>query len=216
MRASKPVVKTFPLVLATTNVHKIREFKAMLKSIPAIDCLSLLDFPNYQQPEETGVTFEENAILKAVHAAATLKHWVIADDSGLVVPALNGEPGVYSARYAGKNATDADNRKKLIVAMQHLMDDDRQAYYECWVVLASPEGVKKSVRGTCEGKLLSAERGGGGFGYDPLFVKHEYNKTFAELEESVKNRISHRRKAFDKILSSLETLVSGNVSTCTT
>jgi XTP/dITP diphosphohydrolase len=184
----------------------------MLKSIPGLDILTLLDFPNYQPPEETGTTFEENALLKATHAAMNLKHWVLADDSGLTVPALNGSPGVLSARFAGKDATDADNRKKLLASMQHLLDDDRYAYFECWIVLASPQGVKKSARGTCEGKLLPAERGGGGFGYDPLFVKHEYSKSFAELEESVKNRISHRRKAFDKILGSLESLLSENFS----
>lgn len=208
MNASKSCAKTVPLVLATSNIHKIREFRAMLKAVPNLDVLSLLDFPNYQLPEETGLTFEENAILKATDAARALKQWVLADDSGLVVPTLNGAPGIYSARYAGNNATDADNRKKLLVEMQHLMDDDRQAYYECWIVLASPDGVKKSSRGTCEGKILAQERGRGGFGYDPLFVKHEYSKTFAELEESVKNRISHRRKAFDKIIGTLEAITT--------
>ena len=90
--------------------------------------------------------------------------------------------------------------------MQHLLEDDRGAFYECWIVLASPQGVKKVSHGTCEGSILLAERGGGGFGYDPLFVKHEYNKSFAELEESVKNRVSHRRKAFDKIRTAIESL----------
>ncbi len=218
MCSMKSVSKTVPLVLATTNMHKIREYRTMLKSIPGLDVLTLLDFQNYQPPEETGATFEENAILKATHAAGAFKHWVIADDSGLTVPALNGSPGVLSARFAGKDATDADNRKKLLSSMKHLLDDDRYAYYDCCIALASPQGtVKKSVRGTCEGKILVAERGGGGFGYDPLFVKHEYSKSFAELEESVKNRISHRRKAFDKILGSLESLLSQNYSdSCTT
>ncbi|MBF8262469.1 MAG: hamA [Parachlamydiales bacterium] len=205
---TRAVPKTLTLIIASGNFHKIREFKAMLKPFTAIDILSLIDFPYYVPPEETGLTFEENATLKAVHAATALKHWVIADDSGLVVPALGGAPGVYSARFAGKDATNADNRKKLLDSMQHLLDDDRCAYYECWIVLASPQGVKKAVRGLCEGKVLTQERGGGGFGYDPLFVKHEYNKSFAELEESVKNRISHRRKAFDKIMPTIESLVA--------
>jgi len=199
--------KNLSLVIASHNVHKIREFRSMLKALPALDVLSLVDFPQYIPPEETGLTFEDNVILKATHAATTLKQWVIADDSGLVVPALGGAPGVHSARFAGKNATDSDNRKKLLDGMQHLLDDDRAAYYECWIILASPQGIKKTVRGTCEGKILPQERGGGGFGYDPLFVKHEYSKTFAELEESVKNRISHRRKAFDKILPAIESLI---------
>lgn len=201
--------KNLPLVIASHNVHKIRELRAMLKIIPSIDVLSLVDFPHYVPLEETGATFEENASTKATHAAAALKHWVIADDSGLIVPALGGAPGLYSARFAGKDATDSDNRKKLLDAMQHLLDDDRAAYFECWVVLASPQGtIKKAGRGTCEGKILQQEKGGGGFGYDPLFVKHEYSKTFAELEESIKIRISPRRKAFDKILPAIESLVA--------
>lgn len=195
------------VVIASKNVHKIRECRSILRDLPHLDILSLLDFPDYIPPEETGQSFRENATLKAEHAAKELKLWAIADDSGLVVPALNGEPGIYSARYAGDSATDADNRKKLLGEMQHLQEDDRCAYYECAIALSSPDGLKKCVSGTCEGKLLSKERGGGGFGYDPLFVKNDYSKTFAELEESVKNRISHRRKAFDKILVSLETIV---------
>lgn len=196
----------FPLVIASRNIHKIRELRSLLKPFHHLDLLSLRDFPDYIPPEETGATFEENAILKATHAAEHLRNWVLSDDSGLVVPALNGSPGVFSARYAGNQASDQDNRKKLLEAMAHLLEDDRIAFMECALALASPEGLKKCVRGTCEGRLLARERGGGGFGYDPLFVKLEYSKTFAELEETVKNRISHRRKAFDKILPLLETL----------
>lgn len=191
------------LVIASTNIHKVREFKAMLKDVNRFDILSLRDFPQYIPPEETGKTFEENATLKALQAANELKRWVIADDSGLVVPALNGAPGIYSARYAGNDATDIDNRKKLLEEMEPLKDDARQAFYECCIVIASPNGVQKCVTGKCEGTILTQERGGDGFGYDPLFIKHGYNKTFAELPESVKNRISHRRKALDKALLSL-------------
>ncbi|PIS01892.1 MAG: non-canonical purine NTP pyrophosphatase [Chlamydiae bacterium CG10_big_fil_rev_8_21_14_0_10_42_34] len=196
------------LVIASTNMHKVREFKTMLKPIAQFDLRSLHDFPDYVPPEETGDTFEENAKLKAEHAAKTLNKWVIADDSGLVVPALNGAPGVLSARYAGNDATDLENRKKLLDEIQYLMEEDRQAFFECAIALASPEGLKKCVKGTCEGVLLNQDRGGGGFGYDPLFIKHGYNKTFAELSESIKNRISHRRKALDKIALSLESLMS--------
>lgn len=195
------------LVIASTNIHKIREFRAMLKPVSRFDLLSLCDFPQYIPPEETGLSFEENAVLKALHAAKILQRLVIADDSGLVVPALNGAPGIYSARYAGKNATDLDNRKKLLDQMQHLLEEDRSAYYECCIVLATPSGLKKCTRGTCEGTLLSKEKGASGFGYDPLFVKHGYSKSFAELEEATKNRISHRRKALDKILLSLDSLL---------
>lgn len=200
--------KKVKLVIATNNLHKIRECKAILAPLTHLDLLSLRDFPGYVPPEETGVSFEENAILKAVHAAKALNMWALADDSGLVVPALKGAPGVHSARYAGKNATDAENRKKLLDAMHHLSEDDRTSYFFCSIALASFDTLKKCVSGICEGKILNKERGGGGFGYDPLFVKHEYSKTFAELEESVKNRISHRRKALDKMMMVLENIFS--------
>ena len=198
------------IIIATTNVHKVREFKAMLRNFPNIDVRSLCDFPNYEPLPETGVTFEENAIVKAVHAAANLNRWVIADDSGLVVPALSGAPGVYSARYAGPDATDADNRKKLLDAMAHLLQEDRLSYYECVIAIASPKGLEKVAKGTCEGVLLSAEKGGGGFGYDPLFIKHGYSKTFAELGDTIKNKVSHRRKALDKLLPYLESTFNGS------
>lgn len=193
-----------PLILATTNVHKVRELREMLKTFSILDVLSLADYPDYRPPEETGSSFEENAALKASHAACSLNSWVLADDSGLIVPALNGAPGIYSARYAGKDATDVENRKKLLDTMALFADEERIAYQECWLVLASPQGIVKSVNGVCEGSILSQERGGSGFGYDPLFMKHDYGKTFAELGEAVKNRISHRRKAFDKIVPALE------------
>jgi XTP/dITP diphosphohydrolase len=196
------------LVIASTNVHKVREFRSLLKPLNRFDLLSLSDFPNYVPPEETGKTFEENASLKAEHAAKVLQRWVLADDSGLVVPALNGAPGVLSARYAGNDATDLENRKKLLDEIQHLLEEDRQAFFECCLALASPQGLKKCVKGTCEGILLNKDRGGGGFGYDPIFIKHGYSKTFAELGESVKNRISHRRKALDKIIQVLENVHS--------
>lgn len=187
------------LVIASHNVHKIRELRAMLKAYKFLDILSLLDFPHYTPLPELGKTFEENAVQKAVHAAKTLHRWAIADDTGLVVPALQGAPGVFSARYAGEQATDTENRKKLLLEMQHIQDPHRQGYFECWIAIASPQGLRKCVRGVCEGTILSQERGGKGFGYDSLFVKYEYSKSFAELEEALKNRISHRRKALDKL-----------------
>ncbi|MBS0650233.1 MAG: RdgB/HAM1 family non-canonical purine NTP pyrophosphatase, partial [Verrucomicrobia bacterium] len=142
----------------------------------------------------------------AVHAATELQRWVIADDSGIVIPALNGAPGVYSRRYAGENATDKENRLKLLKEMKHLDEACRQGYFECWIALASPQGLKKCAKGVSEGTITQEEKGSLGFGYDPIFIKHEYGKTFAELEEDIKNRISHRRKALDKILPALEAL----------
>ncbi|MBS0650193.1 MAG: RdgB/HAM1 family non-canonical purine NTP pyrophosphatase [Verrucomicrobia bacterium] len=194
------------LVIGSRNIHKIREFRAILKPFVKFDLLSLIDFPQYSPPSETGATFEENAITKAVHAATELQRWVIADDSGIVIPALNGAPGVYSRRYAGENATDKENRLKLLKEMNHLDDACRQGYFECWIALASPQGLKKCAKGVSEGTITQEEKGSLGFGYDPIFIKHEYGKTFAELEEDIKNRISHRRKALDKILPALEAL----------
>lgn len=196
------------LVIASTNIHKIREFRSMLKHLPHLDLLSLCDFPSYRSLEETGKTFEENAISKAVDAAQKLNLLALADDSGLVVPSLNGAPGVYSARYAGNDASDFDNRKKLLQEMQSLESDRRNCYFSCAIALASPEGLLKVVQGSCEGMIATQEKGGSGFGYDPLFIKHGYSKTFAELEESIKNRISHRRKALDKMILFLESLIS--------
>ncbi|MGE5196850.1 MAG: RdgB/HAM1 family non-canonical purine NTP pyrophosphatase [Anaerolineae bacterium] len=187
------------LIIASHNLHKIREYRSMLKAFGKFDILSLLDFPNYHLPEEVGATFEEIAIQKALDAATVLGKWVLSDDSGLVVPALNGAPGIFSARFAGIKATDGENRQKLLKEMAHLQDSERQAYYECCIAIASPEGLKKCVKGLCEGAIAKSERGRQGFGYDSIFTKFEYSKTFAELDEEMKNRISHRRKAFDKL-----------------
>ena len=195
------------LIIASKNVHKIREFRAMFKLFPKWDLLSLIDFPSYIPQEEVGISFIENSTAKAIHAAAQLNAWVIADDSGLVVPALNGEPGVFSRRYAGDNATDKQNRQKLLNSMQHLQDPLRHAYFECVISLASPEGLKKTTTGQVEGVILEKEKGSLGFGYDSIFLKHEYGKTFAQLEEATKNKISHRRKALDKLFPTLESLL---------
>jgi XTP/dITP diphosphohydrolase len=199
--------KNIQLLIASRNVHKIRELKVMLRGVGIDDILTLRDFPDYIPLEESGNTFEENAVIKATHAAEFLNKLVLADDSGLIVPSLNGRPGIFSARYAGNSATDADNRKKLLSDMSQFVEEDRFAYFECSIALAWPRGLIKSVTGICEGEILEKERGGSGFGYDSLFVRHEYSKTFAEMEESLKNRISHRRKAFDKIALSLFAIV---------
>jgi len=194
------------LIIASHNLHKIREFREMLKAIENLDVFTLRDFPDYKSPEETGSTFQENAILKAEHAAKNLGKWALADDSGLVVPALSGKPGVFSRRFANDDATDVENRQKLIQEMENLDELDRSAYFECSLALASPKGLKKGVTGTVEGTIATNEKGRHGFGYDPLFVKNDYDKTFAEIEEATKNKISHRRKAFEKMLTTIETL----------
>lgn len=198
------------MIVASTNVHKIRELRDMLKSIKALsfDIFTLHNFPHYTPLPEEGSTLQDICKIKAEHAAKNLNKWVLADDSALFVPALNNSPGIHSKRYAGEDATDTENRQKLLKAMQHLTDEKRHAYFECCLALAAPEGLKKCVTGICEGFVLTEERGRCGFGYDPLFVKHEYDKSFAEIEESTKNRISHRRKAFEKLLPTLESLSS--------
>ncbi len=196
------------LLVATTNGHKIREIKTYLSKLPNCDIYSLLDFSKYIPPEETEDSFKENAILKAKHAAREHKMWTLADDSGLVVPALKGAPGVFSARYAGKTATDKDNRQKLLKEMSLLDGMARNACFECWLALASPEAeIKKCVQGSCEGTIIAEEKGGRGFGYDPLFKKHEYSQTFAELDETIKSQVSHRAKALSKLMIYLESIV---------
>ena len=202
------------IIIASHNVHKIREFREMFKIFKNVDLFSLLDFPQYIAPEENGITFKENALLKAQHAAVHLKKWVLADDSGLVVPLLKGAPGVYSRRYAGDDATDFENRRKLLSEMTQFSTElERSAYFEIALVFCFSNGsgtgageITKCVNGICEGRILFEERGRHGFGYDSLFVKNDYDKTFAELDESVKNRISHRYKAFEKLTPFLESL----------
>lgn len=192
------------IVLASQNVHKLREFREMFKSLKNLDIYSLLDFPKYVPPEEIGKTFEENAILKAIHAAKELNMPAIADDSGLVVPALKGRPGIRSRRYAAEDATDQENNQKLLSEMNSFRDLERAAIYECAIAVATPGGFTKCVKGQCEGIILEEGKGSKGFGYDPLFQKHDQSKTFGEIDESVKNRISHRRKAFEKLALILE------------
>jgi XTP/dITP diphosphohydrolase len=192
------------LLIATTNAHKVREVRSLLRPLNIFDIYTLLDFPGYVPPPEEGNSFDEIAIKKAVSASRDLNIATIGDDSGLVVPALGGRPGIFSARFAGPNATDRDNRKLLLEEMRHLEGIGRNAYFECAIAFALPSGLKKSVRAAVEGTIISHEKGGHGFGYDPLFVKHDYNQTFAELEESVKNQVSHRGKALQKLLIYLE------------
>ena len=192
------------LVLASQNLHKIREFRAMLKPFKDIEVLTLHQFPELKLPPEDQDTFVGNAQVKAKYVAEQTKKWALGDDSGLIVPALNGIPGVYSARYAGEESTDADNRRKLLQEMEALQGLKRSAYFECCLALCSPDGVEKTFIGICEGMILTEERGSNGFGYDSLFIKHDYDKSFAELDESTKNRISHRYKAFEKLGRALE------------
>lgn len=196
------------LGLASSNPHKIKEFKTLFSSIKGLELVTFKDYPQFIAPEESGATFQENASIKALAFAKHIIGLALADDSGLVVPALGGAPGVYSARYAGPTASDAENRNKLLAQISKISEKDRFAHFECALALADPSGIKKTTSGFCEGYLLIEERGRNDFGYDPLFVRHDYSKTFGELDTDIKNKISHRRKAFDKMLPYLESLLS--------
>ncbi len=188
-------VKT-TLVLATSNRGKVEEFAALLRGHP-VEILCLADFGPLPPVREDGATFDDNAYKKAAHAAKVLGLPAIADDSGLVVEALGGRPGVHSARYAGEDATDADNIAKLLAEMEGVTD--RRAAFECVISIAVPSGPALTYEGRCEGEITLEPRGSGGFGYDPVFFYPPLGKTFAELSLEEKNRVSHRGRALAEI-----------------
>jgi XTP/dITP diphosphohydrolase len=193
------------LLIATDNLHKLLELKAILKiHFPSLDVYTLRDFKDFRFAEEGLDSFEDNANAKALQAATFSKMLTLADDSGLVVPSLNGAPGVISACYAGKGALDRENNEKLLEDMKDFSENKRFAHYHCTLSLALPDKLIKTVTAVCEGRILESPRGAGGFGYDSLFIKHDYNHTFAEMPEDIKLKISHRRKAFDKLKITLE------------
>ncbi|MDR3631951.1 MAG: XTP/dITP diphosphatase [Desulfocapsaceae bacterium] len=192
------------IVLATNNKHKIKEFQSILSKFD-IEIRSVSDFGPIPPAIEDGETFDENAYKKASHTARILGLPAIADDSGLVVPAVNGEPGVYSARYAGENATDAENTQKLLEKMKGVKD--RRASFKCVISLAVPSGPALTYEGQCDGVILEGPRGTSGFGYDPVFFFEEYSKTFAELSMEEKNIVSHRGKALAEFTSEIDKVV---------
>lgn len=181
------------VVLASGNPHKIKEWQAILEQYETdIELLSLKDAGICEEIEENGTTFEENARIKA--DAAAKRGWIgIGEDSGLAVRALNGEPGVYSARYAGEHGNDRANNERLLQNMQGITD--RAAKFVCTIACAFPDGEGFCVRGETDGVILEQARGEGGFGYDPLFWYEPFGKSFAELNEAEKNAVSHRGKA---------------------
>jgi len=186
------------IVIATKNRGKLKEIEQIL-DLPSLQLLDLSAFPRCAalHVEENGNSFEENALIKARSYHACVKKAVLADDSGLVVPALNGEPGIYSARYAGPQSDDAQNNALLLQKMKGLSGEKRAAYFQC--VLAFVDGGEEhTFYGRCHGTIGFETRGNKGFGYDPLFFVPEQNKTFAELEKEQKNSISHRADALRK------------------
>ena len=182
------------LVLATQNHKKVEEIKALLADVP-VRVLSLLDYPEIPDTPETGATFAENAEIKARAAAQATGHTALADDSGLEVDALGGEPGVYSNRFAGPGASDRDKYMRVLDLLRDVPDEKRTARFKATIAIASPEGEVKIVEGTCEGRIAREPKGTNGFGYDPIFYLPEIGKTMAELTPEEKNAISHRGKA---------------------
>jgi XTP/dITP diphosphohydrolase len=183
------------LVIATRNAHKTREFAQLLGNNFAI--VDLNSFPQIETIEETGQSFEENAITKAVQVSREIVDLVVADDSGLEVDVLEGAPGVFSARYAGERASDKENLDKLLreLARRNIPLDQRAARFRCALVLAKDGVVLHESEGSIEGNIAEQAKGLAGFGYDPIFVPNGFDRTFAELSPKVKNRISHRALA---------------------
>lgn len=193
-----------PLIVASHNNGKVREIEALLHPLNIeVRSAAALNLP---EPEETGLTFEENAALKSIAAATTAKHWALADDSGLAVPALDGAPGIYSARWAGE-AKDFVHAMAKVAHELHargLEAEGAAAYFVCVLALSAPDGSTTTFRGEIHGHLTFPARGDRGFGYDPIFVPNGYADTFGEMEPGMKHNISHRAQAFAKFLDHLQ------------
>jgi XTP/dITP diphosphohydrolase len=185
------------ILAATNNAHKLEELRTILGA-HGIEVISAKEAGGVPDVTEDADTFEGNAAKKAIETAATKNMIVFADDSGLCVDALEGRPGIYSARYAGPGATDAERMAKLLGELEG--QSDRSARFVCVIALASPQGLIGTARGECPGHIGDKARGEEGFGYDPVFIPNGYKKTFAELGEEVKNKLSHRGNALQKAL----------------
>ncbi len=195
------------VVLASRNRKKAAEMAALLVPL-GIHLISVAELNGVPEVEETGETFAENAALKASQVAIASGHWTVADDSGLAVDALDGAPGVYSARYAGPDATDAENNAKLLAELNGLPPEKRGAAFVCHLAVADPSGkIRLEVSDRCRGRVIEDERGEHGFGYDPLFLIPEYHRTFGELGPAAKSVLSHRARAFHRLAPQLVALL---------
>jgi XTP/dITP diphosphohydrolase len=194
------------LIVATRNAHKTREIQRIFG--PAFTVSDLSAHPEIPDIHETGKSYEENAILKAVGASRHLPGLIVADDSGLEVDALGGAPGIFSARYAGENATDKQNIDKLLVELARTgaKETKRSARFRCVIALARHGELLETFEGIVEGTIVEQARGSHGFGYDPIFVPHGFEETFAELPPEVKDTISHRAKAIRGLTAKLVAL----------
>jgi XTP/dITP diphosphohydrolase len=184
------------LVIATRNAHKLEEICQIL-DLSGLDICSSLDFPEIPDVEEDGETFEANALKKARTLAEATGCWALADDSGLEVDALDGQPGVYSARFAGEPVDYDANNRLLLQKMEGR--EDRAARFRCVMALVDPAGRSATLEGRCEGMITEAARGHEGFGYDPVFVPEGFEQTFAEMSGEQKNRLSHRGRALEQV-----------------
>lgn len=195
------------LVLGTRNQHKVTELRELLTPL-GIELLTLAAYPEAVDVVENGDTFAANAALKATLQARHLSQWVLGEDSGIVVPALGGAPGIYSARYAGTGATDLSNNERLLREIAAVPTQRRDAHYVCHMTLSDPSGkVRADCEAVCRGRIRSQQAGGGGFGYDPLFEIVEYHRTFGELAPIVKHALSHRSRAARLLLPQIALLV---------
>jgi XTP/dITP diphosphohydrolase len=186
------------IVLATKNRNKLIEMQRMFSTLD-IELLSLYAFPDCTDVEEDGKTFRANAIKKAFHVFRFTGYPSIADDSGLEVNALGGAPGVYSARYAGENADDQDNVRKLLKELKSFKQDQRKARFVCCIAIVLPDGKQRTFTGYVNGLIGKKQRGLKGFGYDPVFYPEGFDRTFAEMKGSEKDSLSHRGKAIRKL-----------------
>ncbi|MCC7086137.1 MAG: non-canonical purine NTP pyrophosphatase [Pirellulales bacterium] len=195
------------LILGTRNRKKGIELAELLAPL-GFELASLADFPNSIDVEETGSTFAENARLKACKQARHIGQWVLGEDSGLSVDALQGAPGVYSALFSGKEATDESNNRLLLEKLADTPLDQRAAHYVCHAMLADPEGIARGeAESACHGRILLEARGSGGFGYDPLFEVIEYHRSFGQLGPTVKAVLSHRARAIRQLIPTMMKLV---------
>lgn len=188
------------VVLASRNLKKSAEIRALLEPY-SIPLKSVAEYPQAGEVVEDGDSFQANAEKKARETAEATGEWALGEDSGLCVDALGGAPGIYSARFSGEGATDERNNAKLIEELQNVPDEKRGAQYVCHIALADPTGkIRANVEATCRGRIAQEPHGENGFGYDPYFLIPEYRRTFGELSPLVKSQLSHRARAFSRMI----------------
>ncbi len=195
------------LVIATHNAKKAGEMVTILSGhFPELEIRTLADYPSAPEPDETGTTYAENSLIKALSAVEATGEWCVADDAGLEIDAMGGEPGLYSKRFAGEDTPFPEKMRIILDRLATVVEADRGARFVCSVALASPSGESKVFQATCEGKISTAPSGNGGFGYDPIFWLPEQGRTMADLTAEEKHQISHRGKVLRQLRDYLATL----------